>query len=174
MGNGISRTYPAGILKTPPKAVRFGKPEVRNMQQDSWETRPLLNTHEVARLEAKIRAAEMQPMEKPKLPQLKPVPKKDISNRRLAVISGVSIATGILCAAVGPLGLILPAAVIGIWLFCKLTKPRPSISNEHKQATIKAVLHLEKLAVKNERSGFTTQARVYRDMAMQYRIRHKV
>lgn len=174
MGNGISRTYPAGILKTPPKTVRFGKPEVRTYRQDSWETTPLLNTHEVARIEAKIRSAPMQQGEKPKPMQLKPLPKKDTSGQQFLILSGLAVTTAIACALGGPFGLIIPAAALVIWGLHKVATRKPSVSNEHKQATIKAVLHLEKLARKHERAGLDMQARVYRDMAMQYRIRYKV
>lgn len=174
MGNGISRTYPTGILKAPPKSVQFGKPEVRVVRQDRWETTPLLNTHEVNRIEAKIRAAEMKPIEPPKPAVLPPLKKEKHPNRRMLVLASVAVTTGIVCAAAGPFGLIIPAVALLVWGLHKFATRPPAISKDHKQATINAVQHLEKLARKHEIAGLTTQAQVYRDMAMQYRIRYKL
>ena len=77
MGNGVSRTYPVGIIKHSPTRVSFGKPEVRVYNREEWETKPLLNTHEVRRIEAKIKAAAVRPIEPQcRLPEIElPKPK---------------------------------------------------------------------------------------------------
>lgn len=163
MGNGVSKTYPAGILKTPPKTVRFGKPEVRTFRQDSWETTPLLNTHEVARIEAKIRATPTQPM-KPQKVRYVP-PQKTPHNHTWAVLAGVAIVTGVVCAFAGPFGLIIPAVALVTWAIHKAaTRPQKS-TPEMNAAKLNTYHHLCKLAAKHERAGLTEQAALYKHLA---------
>jgi hypothetical protein len=176
MGNGVSRTYPAGILKTPPKAVSFGKPEVRVVQHDGWETMPLLNTHEVKRIEAKIRSAEMQPLTKPKTIEssYQPIKVKDVAGRRMMMSAGIVVVTGIVCGLAGPFGLIIPVAALTLYALSKMATRRPAISLEQMKAAHKAVAHLEKLASKNQQSGFIVQASMYKNMADDYRKKYRL
>lgn len=177
MGNGISRTYPVGIIKSPPKTVRFGKPEVRLVRQDSWETMPLLNTHEVARLEAKIRTAPEQPMQPPKPVPVQPAKEKQYSGYWGYAAAGVVAATIATCCVAGPIGLIIPVVAVAAlfaWNIGKGLMEKPPLNNEQKSAAIKAIEHLEKLIQKHERAGLTSQALVYQQMLNEYRKRNKV
>jgi len=171
MGNGISRTYPAGILKPATKQVRFGKPEVRQYCQDSWETTPLLNTHETRRIEAKIRAAPMAPMPKPKITDL---PNKKIIKRPCTKLAAVMIAVGtfttiLACVTGGPIGLLVPVAFFFAFAVIQRVANRKAVTAAYKQEQLETAKYLDKLAAKNERAGLTVRAQVYRDMATKCR-----
>lgn len=178
MGSGISKTYPAGILKTP-KTVRFGNTEVRLIRRDSWEDKPLLNTHQVARIEAQIRAAVIAAPPKPvapaPLPQIKPLPTKpSYPVATMCTVLGVATLTGVVCAVAGPFGAIVPVVALSLWGASKALSYKPKANPTQRHATILAAQNLEKLALEQDKLGNRAQAKVYRDMALQYRHRYQV
>jgi Flp pilus assembly protein TadB len=170
MGNGISRTYPVGIIK-PVKQIRFGKPEVREYSQDSWESVPLLNTHETRRIEAKIKAAATAPMPRPKPPdpRLQQPVKKSCEGLAAAMCTAGTVATIFACIAGGPVGVLVPVAFIAAFCLIKWAVNRKAVTLEYKQEQLETARHLSKLAQKSELAGLPVRAQVYRDMAAQCR-----
>lgn len=170
MGNGVSRTYPAGILKSA-KQVQFGKPEVRQYCQDRWETMPLLNTHETRRIEANIKAAATVPMPKPIVPvQQRPQPVKHKCEGLAVVMCVAGTALTITaCALGGPLGLLVPLGFIAAFALIKWAVNRKVVTYEYRQEQLQIAKHLDKLAAKNMKAGLTVRAQVYKDMAAKCR-----
>jgi hypothetical protein len=180
MGNGIVKTHPVGVLKAPPKVVKFGKPEVRTFEKNSWCTKPLLNTNEVARLERKIRTAEMTPVQivqqpkivrqQPPKPPIAPKKVKGINMLKVLPAVGLIALTAVLCVLMGPFGLMIPAA-LAFWIYvfvpyiCGPTKEKRKVDQkQYAQAKINAQNHVTKLVNKYERAGLFVQAEIYKQV----------
>lgn len=119
MGNTISRTYPAGILKTAaPKKVSWGNEQIKIISKDSWESVPVLNTHEIARRTAQIKKTPIvtQPVQTAaQIPMrtAKPKPKwnwwQKLARGRKEVVGICVLATAFCAGFAGPFALLIPA-----------------------------------------------------------------
>lgn len=161
MGSGISRVN--SVTPSGNRAVHFGKVEVRTYKPDRWETMPLLNTHETARIEAKIKAMPNQPVQPPR-PAMVQVSRPK-SHKKYIFWGATAILTGIVCGAAGPFGLIVPAVAILLYFVHKSAQPK-KIHPEILAEKITAIRDLTKLAEKYERSGLLNKAKVYKQMAL--------
>lgn len=162
MGSGISRSSAVGFSALP--KVTFGKNEVRTYCQDQWQTMPLLDTHQVRRVEAQIKATPSQPIKKPQAPIVVPAKKTDHSNKKIVALAGIALATGVLCGVVGPFGLILPALVITIVVVKKLMEP-PKLDPKVRQEKVEALRHINKLITKHQVAGLKEKVLVYTQIA---------
>lgn len=161
-----------------PKQIRFGSPEVRTYRHDGWETKPLLDIHEVARLEAKIKKASYQPMAKPV-----PCQKKLLSvshkkySRLTAICVGTFFATVIACGLGGPFGLIVPAAVLAIcgahWFLTKPLAP-PAPKPPQKPEVINAIKHLESRVRKYQKVGLVSHADIFQQILEQSKKHYRI
>lgn len=175
MGNGISKTYPAGILKSA-KQVQFGKPEVRQYCQDNWATMPLLNTHETQRIEAKIKAAATAPMPKPKPPdpRLQKRVKKNCDGLAMGMLAAGTAVTTVAIIFGGPLGLLVPLGFIAAFALIKWAVNRKAATLEYKLEQLEAAKRLDKLSARCARAGMTARAQIYKDMAADCRKKGRI
>lgn len=142
--------------------VRFGTKEVRVFHPEKWETIPLLDVHKTKMIEAKIKAMPNQPMHIPQTIQPRITPKHNKSKKWI-VFGVAAVVTGIVCGIAGPLGLIIPVVVIGLYFLSKT--PSNKIKPEILKEQIVAIHDLQKLAEKYERAGLHHKAIVYRNLA---------
>ena len=177
MGNKISG-YSTGILKPPPKRVRWGYEETKIFRKDDWETKPLLNTYETKKREAQIKSlplvktpvAPPAPIRKP--PPLPP-PKwnwwQRIARGEDAV--GMAICGGMitLCLApvLGPFVAIIPAALVvyavGVWLYRK-HGPQPKQRSIEQQFNSRIAEKYANKAQTMRKIGNVEQAKIYEQL----------
>lgn len=117
MGN-IKSTPPQGILKPPPKSVRWAT-HARVYPIDNYESDPLLKSHQANMMEARIKAAPiLAPIKRPAV-TVRPQPPKPkwkwwqkLLRGRQEVLLAAIAATVFACCAAGPFGLIVPAVYL--------------------------------------------------------------
>jgi hypothetical protein len=167
MGSGISKTYPAGVLKPAMKHVRFGRVDVREYRTDRWESKPLLNPQETQRLEAKIRAAPYVPMlpaPRHQPPIKKPV-KPSYGGLLVTTVAIGLFTTVLVAAAAGPFAVLVPVVCAAAFMAIKTYQDRSVKDPAVEKAKVAATQHLNKLALKYDRAGLSAEAAVYRNLA---------
>ncbi|MFM2189405.1 MAG: hypothetical protein RLZZ452_1361, partial [Pseudomonadota bacterium] len=147
--------------------------------EHEWDTKPLLNTHEVRRIEAKIRAAEVRPIERVSQQIKLTAPKYKWWQKALMIDGDKMVSAfcaGFLVSAalfvpMGPASFIFTGLavtyVVACLLYQKYHKP-PQVNHQHEMAKHKAAQHMLKLAKKYERAGLEVDAKLYLKMANKY------
>ena len=169
--------YPVGILKPPPKRVKWGHEQTKVFRQDEWENKPLLNTHETKKREAQIKSlplvktpvAPPAPIRKPPPPRPKWNWWQKIARGEDAV--GMAICGGMLtlCLApvLGPFVAIIPASfvvyVAGVWLYRKYGPQARQLAREQEVNGRLAEKYTYK-ARTMRRIGNIEQAKIYEQL----------